>query len=217
MIVVNRGCNFKLSYNVFTGNYAPSLGAAFFADEGAAASMDHDLVYGNKTKPDGEGAAVYVDGNENGVGSTLTLNHVTIADNVSAPMVKGGAVKATWNSKVIVKNCILWNNGGDDVEADERSKATVTYTLSQETIKGTGNLSKDPLFADAAKHDYRLRSTAGRWVPTSGRGWLPDMQHSPAIDAADPASPFNLEPSPNGGRANLGADGNTKQASKSAP
>jgi len=188
MIVVNKGGNFKLSHNVFTGNFAPSLGSAFFVDEGAAASMDHDLVYGNKCSPAGEGGAVYVDGNENGIGSTLTLNHVTIADHTFNPAVKGNAIKVTWNSKVIVKNCILWNNGGDDVEADERSKATVTYTLSQETIKGAGNLSKDPLFANSAGHDYRLRS------------------NSPAINAAQPA--------PNGGRANLGADGNTALASK---
>lgn len=181
MIVVNKGGNFKLSHNVFTGNFAPSLGSAFFADEGATASMDHDLVYGNNTKPDGEGGAVYVDGNESGIGSTLSLNHVTITDHTSTPMVQGGAVKATWNSKLVVTNCILWNNGGDDVEADERSKATVTHTLSQETIKGPGNLSKDPLFVNASGHDYRLR------------------QGSPAIGAAKPAA--------NGARANLGASG----------
>ena len=88
MIVVNKGNHYKLSSNIFAGNYAPSLGAGFFADEGATASMDHDLVYGNKTKPDGEGAAVYVDGNEQGDISTLSLNHVTIADNSSDPMTK---------------------------------------------------------------------------------------------------------------------------------
>ncbi len=187
MIVVNKGGNFKLSHNIFTGNFAPSLGSAFFADEGASASLDHDLIFANKSSPAGEGGAVYVDGNENGIGSTLTLNHVTIADHAFNPMVKGNAVKATWNSKVVIKNSILWNNGGDDVDADERSKATVTYTLSQEAIKGAGNLSKDPLFANSAGRDYRLR------------------QGSPAINAAEPA--------PNGGRANLGALGTTAQAS----
>jgi len=37
------------------------------------------------------------------------------------------------------------------------------------------------------------------------------------IDSGDPASPFAAEPTPNGGFANLGAFGNTAQASKSAP
>jgi Right handed beta helix region len=186
MIVVNKGGHYKLSSNIFAANYAPSLGAGFFADEGADASMDHDLVYGNKTKPDGEGAAVYVDGNESGVGSTLSLNHVTIADNISAPMVKGGAVQATWNSKLTVKNCIFWNNGGEDFAVDDKSKATVTYTLSQAKIKGTGNLSKDPLFVNPAKGDYRLSS------------------NSPAVNVAE------------GGRASLGAYGGIATTSKTA-
>jgi len=185
MIVVNKGGHYKLSNNIFAGNYAPSLGAGFFADEGAEASMDHDLVYGNKTKPDGEGAAVFVDGNDSGIGSTLTLNHVTIADNISAPMVKGGAVQSQTNSKLIVKNCIFWNNGGgDDVAADAKSKATVTYTLTEKTIKGIGNLSKDPLFVNSAKQDYHLSA------------------NSPAVNAAE------------GGRANLGAYGGMATTSK---
>jgi hypothetical protein len=186
MIVVNKGSHYKLSHNIFAGNYAPSLGAGFFADEGATASMDHDLVYGNKTKPDGEGAAVYVDGNEQGDISTLSLNHVTIADNTSAPMVSGGAVKSTQKSNLSVKNCILWNNGASDVAADATSKATVTYTLSQETLQGTGNVSKNPLFVNPAKQDYRLSS------------------NSPAINAAE------------GGRTDLGAYGGTAATSKSA-
>jgi hypothetical protein len=217
--VVNTGGNFKLLHNTFTGNFAPSVGSAIFVDEGATASSDHDLIYANASNPAGNGAvpAVYVDGGD-GVGSTLTLNHTTIADHVCEPTVKGNAINVTGKSKVIVKNCILWNNGGDDVEVDETSKATVTYTLSQEAIKGAGNVSKDPLFANAAGHDYHVRSIVGRWDPAANDakgGWAQDKENSPAIDAGEPASPFNLEPTPNGGRANLGADGNTAQASKS--
>jgi len=185
MIVVNKGGHYKLSHNIFAGNYAPSLGAGFFADEGAEASMDHDLVYGNKTSPDGQGAAVYVDGNENGTGSTLSLNHVTIADNSSAPMVKGGAVQATWNSKLTVKNCIFWNNGGDDFAADNKSKATVTYTLSQQAIKGAGNLSQDPLFVNAAGHDYRLRQGSPALGAAEARANLgADIQAAPVSMAS---------------------------------
>jgi hypothetical protein len=75
------------------------------------------------------------------------------------------------------------------------------------------------LFADPAGDDYHVRSTAGRWDPAANGGagaWVLDLQHSPAIDAGDPASSFAAEPEPNAGRANLGAYGNTWQASKSA-
>ena len=113
-------------------------------------------------------------------------------------------------------NTIAWNNQGDDFEADPTSSISATYTLSQESIAGTGNISADPLFASAS--DFHLRSTAGRFDPLANGGvgaFVIDAQHSPAIDAADPAASFSAEPSPNGGRANLGAYGNTAEASKS--
>ena len=169
IIVVNKGGNYKLSHNIFTGNFAPSVGSAIFVDEGAVASLDHDLIYANACNPAGDGAVppVYVDGTDDRFGSTLDVNHVTIADHTCKPTVTGNAISVTGKSKVTVKNSILWNNGGDDIEVDETSKATVTYTLSQEALKGTGNLSKDPLFANSAGHDYHLRSTAGRWDPAA--------------------------------------------------
>jgi len=198
IIVVSVGGKYKLSHNIFTGNFAPSVGSAFFVDEGASASLDHDLFYANACNPKGDGpvAPVYADGADDKIGSTLDVNHVTIADHTCKTAGAGYAISVTGKSKLTVKNSILWNNGGNDITVDKISKATVTYTLAQKVLPGTGNLSKDPLFANSAGHDYRLRST------------------SPAIDAADPASPFNLEPTPNGGRADLGAYGNTAQASK---
>ena len=41
-----------------------------------------------------------------------------------------------------------------------------------------------------------------------------DAVTSPCIDAGDPASAFSLEPAPNGGRVNMGYDGNTAYASR---
>ncbi|WP_457423984.1 right-handed parallel beta-helix repeat-containing protein [Roseateles sp. P5_E7] len=43
-----------------------------------------------------------------------------------------------------------------------------------------------------------------------------DAQQSSAIDRGDPSDPFNREPANNGGYVNVGAYGNTEQASKSA-
>jgi hypothetical protein len=219
--VVNKGGVYKFSHNIFTGNFAPSVGSAIFVDDGAIASLDHDLIYANACNPAGNGAvpAIYVDGSEDGLSSSLSVSHTTIADHVCQPTVAGNAITVTGNSKVTIKNSILWNNGGDDVEVDATSKAIVTYTLSQEALNGPGNLSEDPMFADAAGHDYHLRSTGGRWSPAANGksgGWVLDSKQSAAIDAAEAASPFQLEPQPNGGRANLGADGNTAQASKTS-
>ena len=59
---------------------------------------------------------------------------------------------------------------------------------------------------------YHLRSEVGRW---DGNQWVTDSVTSPCIDAGDPASDYSKEPEPNGGRINMGAFGNTPEASKS--
>ena len=43
--------------------------------------------------------------------------------------------------------------------------------------------------------------------------WVQDDVNSPCIDAGDPNSAWSNEPSPNGGRINMGAYGNTLEAS----
>ena len=77
---------------------------------------------------------------------------------------------------------------------------------------GTGNMTADPLFVDPDNKDYHLRSTGGRWDAENKR-WVIDSQDSPCIDAGDPASDYSNEPEPNGNRVNLGAYGNTPEAS----
>jgi PKD repeat protein len=64
---------------------------------------------------------------------------------------------------------------------------------------GTGCKSEDPLFADPANGDFHLK------------------KDSPCIDAGDPSSAYTHEPAPNGGRINMGAYGNTGEATTSGP
>ncbi len=80
---------------------------------------------------------------------------------------------------------------------------------------GTGNINTDPLFANhdtTTPGDYHLMSEYGRW---NGSAWVNDDTTSPCIDAGDPADDYSNEPEPNGDRINMGAYGNTEQASKS--
>jgi len=81
------------------------------------------------------------------------------------------------------------------------------------------SLSTDPLFHDPANGDFHPRSKAGRYEP--GTGWVQDSpvtnmaDFSPLIDLSSPRLAWSNEPSPNGGRRNIGLYGNTWQASKS--
>lgn len=73
--------------------------------------------------------------------------------------------------------------------------------------------TSDPAFVDASNSNFRLKSTAGHYT---GSAWINDETNSPCIDAGDPFSAYDNEPTPKGTRINLGYDGNTAYASKSA-
>ena len=65
--------------------------------------------------------------------------------------------------------------------------------------QGAHDISVDPQFVNLQAGDFHLKST------------------SPCLDAGDPASDYSNEPEPNGGRINLGAYGNTSEATRSYP
>lgn len=75
----------------------------------------------------------------------------------------------------------------------------------------TNCIDSDPLFANANSFDFHLKSQGGRW---NGVEWVKDTVTSPAIDSGNPKSSYSLEPTPNGGRINMGYYGNTPFASK---
>ncbi|MCK4532272.1 right-handed parallel beta-helix repeat-containing protein [bacterium] len=81
------------------------------------------------------------------------------------------------------------------------------------TPSGTGDISIEPLFADLTNHDFHLKSTEGRW---NGSTWVTDSISSLCIDAGNPDSAYSNEPSPNGNGINMGAYGNTTEASLSS-
>lgn len=74
------------------------------------------------------------------------------------------------------------------------------------------SLGDDPRLVHAPD-DLHLQSTTGSF---HGGSWTADANQSAAIDAGDPADAFDQESAPNGGRVNMGAYGNTAEASRSA-
>ena len=106
---------------------------------------------------------------------------------------------------------------GADIGRHESSRYPTLDDWRVHLPQDTNSFSLDPLFVDAAGGDLHVRSTAvsGTWVKGTGQ-WtqFPD-EHSPCIDAGDPAAAFADEPLWNGGRLNQGAYGNTPQASRS--
>jgi predicted outer membrane repeat protein len=195
-----------LSHNIWRNNRAPSRGGAVFVDEAANVEMTNELFYGNTS---GEsGSAIYVDQAWTLEPSILSMGNCTVSGN------SAGAALYVEASSAHIKDCIFWGNG-NDFEVADGGKLTVDFTLSQQGHAGEGNITSDPLFADASAGDFHILSKNGRFVPSTG-AFSDDGADSPAIDAGDPSSDFSKEPEPNGRRANLGCYGNTAEASKSS-
>ncbi len=221
----------RLSFNTVTHNKG-IFGTGEFVDGGATAIIEHDLIAWNETLNREFGGAFGVD---SGPATHASLINCTVAFNASYndEFSGGNGLGITEDNSdqvtVEVKNCIFWRNsmvpGGKEINAPANGVLQIAYSDVDQLLEanahiqlGTGVFRADPLFADPQLEDFHLRSKAGRWNPGGANGqgaWVSDDADSPCLDIGDPASVFSLEPTPNGGRINLGAWGNTIEASKS--
>ena len=141
-----------------------------------------------------------------------------IINNVFYKNSKGGLYNPKeFEQDIIVKNNIIAENGGWGIEG---GFSIISYNDVWGNDSGSfynatpdiGNIFADPLFADPENGDFHLKSEGGRW---DGEKWVYDSLTSPCIDAGDPEDDYSNEPEPNGDRINMGAYGNTPEASKS--
>ena len=135
-----------------------------------------------------------------GSGYVVTVrNNIITNTRTSAAGGNGSGIynRLTGTHAFILQNNSFYNNAGGNYIGVQASLSDIVA---------------DPQYADGDKHDYHLKSKAGRW---DGSGWVNDNISSPCIDAGCPLSDYSNEPEPNGNRINIGLDGNTEYASKS--
>ena len=225
--------------NLVEGNVATEEGGGIRACD--SAQILGNRITGNRAKTGGGVmygsliANTIVDGNTatsaGGGGCDGSVWHNdTIVGNTAGSGSGGGLA---FYHRTSVASCIIWGNSASDSPQVMATKGQM-FKISYSSIQGgragiscpdnynftwgPGNADADPLFADASTPDYHLKSQGGRWDPSANGGqgdWVIDGVHSPCIDAGDPAADYSLEPVPNGGCINMGAYGNTAQASRS--
>lgn len=135
-----------------------------------------------------------------------TIKNCVIHD---APELYTSALHASDNT---LRNCIVTN-----ITTIGETSPTNTYSNFYNNgfamPSGTGNSAVDPLYANDVLQDFHLKSEYGRYSAT---GWVADASTSPCIDTGDASDGYSEEPAGNGGRINMGAYGNTSEASKSS-
>ena len=201
----------SLSHNLISANTTDQYGGALSLDWGSSAALEFNTIASNSAAL---GNAISATGD---LTSPYAIPYRSTISPATGNIVWGNSGPSGW--EIYLRAADLRMNYSDvphgegDVYGDE-------YSLLD---WGPGMIDANPFFADAAHGDYHLMSTGGRYDPASGlpplddAAWVCDALTSPCIDAGDPASPYSDKPSPNGSRVNMGAYGNTSEASKTDP
>lgn len=195
--------------NSFTGMYVSVYGKKIPKGNVFKATncSIHNFKYNNR-----EGQALQLSVDEES-SDKVVFENITMAGNYYGIL----ATMSLRTTKLpIIKNCIISGNKEGFKLNSDTDTSNVTYTCiwneeREERSYGEGCIFKDPLFADLSSGDLHLKSKGGRW---NGTKWVSDTVTSPCINAGNPLSDYSKEPTPNGNRINMGAYGNTSEASK---
>lgn len=211
----------RLAWNVYRGNRAGIFGGGFFCDDGAKCFSDHEIYDGNCA------GNIYVD---SGPGTSARFDHLTNLNGKVVGCASPGAgvlidAASPQSENYTFVNAIFWGNatGQDFVTSCQGGCAGATVTVSYSMVQknfvnngipitfGKGILTpSNPRFVDPAAGNFHLKSTFGHWTPS---GYVNDTVSSPALAKGNPASPVPDNPPRAGDRTELGAYGNSEQAS----
>jgi pectin methylesterase-like acyl-CoA thioesterase len=202
------GCDGLIQDNTIRGNWTEQDESGGGGLKSCHALIRNNRIVGNHSRCDGGGGLSWCDGtiennlitanSTDGMGGGLyscrgLIQNNTIADN-SSRWSCGGMAYCTGE----IRNCIVWGNVPAYTPQLSDCSPPTYSCIERWTGGGLGNLAVDPHFVDRAAGNYHL------------------LNWSPCIDAGDPASDYSGEPSPDGGRVDLGAYGNTAEATSAS-
>lgn len=144
---------------VFSGNQDSGM----YNDQDSSPAVSNCVFSGNTAGTGGGGGMV-------SFASSPTLVNCTFHGNSAGA---GGAI-FIYDSSAVLTNCILWGDTPEEIVVFNGT-LSVTYCDVQGGHAGGGNIDEDPLFADAASGDLRLRTDS----PCLGAG---NVGAAPATD-----------------------------------
>ncbi len=195
-----------------------------FCDDGAACVSSHEVYHRNC------GGNIYLDGgNEENDPTVSRFDHLTVVGALDVDCkAPGPGVRIDRGNKApdlhSITNAHFWQNSPDIAPSCEARCGNMRINVSHSMIdtnylsqgvkvtfgEGIVVAHRPVSFADTANGDFHLSSEAGRWTPT---GYVQDRASSPALGKGAPRSATNDNPTRAGNRNELGAYGNSSEAS----
>jgi len=206
-ICLRSSNDFCLSNCIIAGNAALSNGGGLYCENTISKFINCQI---NNNSADKGGGIAFNDRRNTG---KIIFRNCTITKNEASSQA-GGILSMVSKGNVEVINSILWDNLPEQI-LDNLGTLSVAYSDVQSGWTGLGNITADPCFVDQGNGDFHLKSQAGRWEHSS-QSWVNDTVTSLCIDTGSPGSSLGAEPNDaNNLRVNMGAYGQTAQASKS--
>jgi parallel beta-helix repeat protein len=198
---------------------------------GGGETLRNNLIYSNaqwNVYVDGTGCATVFENNTLYGGNGLSLGFCcfggkwfTNQNNIFRVMGSGKAALEVrnWPVEGFVSDYNDYYVTDGAVVANWQGSRPTLSAWQQITALDPNSLAIDPRFVDASTN-FHLRSTSGSYrgapfTAPGGGSFVTDAEASFCVDAGNPASGYALESAPNGGRIDLGAFGNTPDASHS--
>lgn len=197
VIYLQRAEKAYVHHNLIQDN----AGEGIFVRDSSGGLYEHNTFRNNLRRGVGGQAEINV---QFGAQQVMRNNIIAPAPRMGALRFQGAFGEADYNGYVIGVDSYLVEDMGAAFLTRELSEWQAAYGQDKNSLS-----ERDGGFASPG--DSHLRSTAGRFDPVLG--WVADSESSPFIDRADPSAPVSEEQVPHGLRANLGAYGNTWQAS----
>ncbi|MCL1856499.1 MAG: right-handed parallel beta-helix repeat-containing protein [Kiritimatiellaeota bacterium] len=194
------------------GGAGAAIRADFFQDTVPFEVINCTFTGNRSEAPDSRGGALYVKR-----GQVTIRNAIFHGNSVSGttPMAEGHDLYLDNTTATLSTSCI-------ETESAVSGFSNTVMANGADVTFGDGLFYADPLFVSdydplfPDEADSHLQSKAGYWDRAT-RTWLKSLANSPCINAGDKADDHSLEPLPSGSRINLGAYGNTREASKTQP
>ena len=205
----NCGDKMVVSKNIVSGCSSAGLGIRTYTYMHCKAEVFNNIFSKSKFYSSGRlaGHGIAITSSQHGK-NTIHIYSNTIVDN------EGDGIYNPEGWPVTVKNNIIVNNKGAGIRQGTNISYNDVWNNTGgnyvDCSPGDNDISTDPLFVDPDNGDFHLKSEYGRW---NGSAWVKDDVTSPCIDAGDPSSDYSNEPDYPNGRINMGAYGNTAEAS----